>query len=697
MRWADKETWLPGYMAPKVLFLLAVTIFVFAPQSHAESHDVPVRYKIKVLPDVRVRMRDGVELAVRITRPDAEGRFPAVMSYNPYRSLTSLKVSYSDDDYSNSLDAPAYLAKRGYISVNYDVRGTGASGGSTTDMYSDAERRDGYDMIEWIATQPWSTGNVGMWGLSYSGVVAWQVAAMAPPHLKAIIVGSGTDDPYQDWMYPGGAPRSFLVFGAFAAAMAALNFAPPDPQTTGEKWSEIWAEHLKDNVPWSIAFLKHQTDGKYWQARSLRPDYNRIKCAVFVISGWADWYPTAMLRAFSNLKVPKRALIGPWGHSWPEDAHPGPRIDARDEYVRWFDQFLKETDTGVLDEPPITIFVKKHRTPTPDYTEEPGFWRYENEWPLARVHTTAMYLASEGRLESEQPRNAQAERDTYVYKASVGAMSGLLGSLPALDQRPDEAFSMNYSTAPLERDLEVTGNPSATLFISSTAEVAYFHVRLSDVAPDGTSSLVSQGGLNATHRESHAHPLPLKAGETYEIKIDLQSISHIFPAGHRIRVSVSSADFQNAWPTPTPALNSLLRSMDFPSRIVLPIVPPRASPLPEPQLLPSPNTLPATFAQQGHEYSITYDLLNQKTTLSAGSGLNRTTYTVSDLTPAEAVIRSTYEYTVLQVEGEIKVLASTVTASDANVFRHSVQVQVTMNGKRHFDNSWTLSVPRKLN
>jgi len=213
-------------------WLAAFAAFARLPLGLAAANPVqgdvtPGLYKVRDLPDVRVRMRDGVELAVRIIRPDAEGKFPAVMAYYPYRLLTQLKPASSEREYSNLFNAPYYLAERGYISVNYDVRGTGASGGSSPDMYSDAERQDGYDMVEWIARQPWSNGNVGMWGLSYGGVDTWQVAALAPPHLKAIIVGDGTEDEYGDWTYPGGVPRP-IVFGGFAAGMAASNFAPPD-------------------------------------------------------------------------------------------------------------------------------------------------------------------------------------------------------------------------------------------------------------------------------------------------------------------------------------------------------------------------------------------------------------------------------------------------------------------------------------
>ena len=671
--------------------------------------ETAVLYGVKVLPDVRIRMRDGVELAIRIIRPDADGKFPALMTYSPYRMLTSLKPASSEREYSNSFNAPHYFAQRGYISVAYDARGTGASGGSNSDMYSDAERQDGYDMVEWIATQPWSNGNVGMWGKSYGAVVAWQVAALAPPHLKAIISRSGTDDVYGDWMYPGGALRSSFIFGGYASMMAASTFAPPDPDSTGEKWAQIWEEHLENNVPWSIGFLQHQTNDAYWRARSVRPDYGRIKCAVFVIGGWADWYQTAELRAFANLKVPKRALIGPWAHYWPEDAFPGPRIDARPEYLKWFDQFLKGTDTGVLSEPPVTIFVNRYQAPEPMYKEQHGFWRQENEWPLTRTRYTPLYLASQGRLEQQASTNEEPERDSYTYRPSVGLASGILGrgnvspwAMP-LDQRHDEAYSLTYTTPELESDLEVTGNPSAIVFVSSTAEVAYFAVRVCDVAPDGTSKLVTDGGLNATHRTSGSQPEALKSGVIYELRFDLNSMSYVFPAGHRIRVAISSADFQNVWPASKSAVNAVMRGMQFPSRVILPVAPRRTSQLPTPEFQPSPNPIPDVVARP--EYNVTYDLINQTTTLNmindlvygSARGASRASYTVSDQNPAAAMIKSDINYVVSRSIGEIKVGAQMVTTSDANVFHHLVEIEVTVDGRRHFSKSWMTSVPRILN
>ena len=139
-------------------------------------------------------------------------------------------------------------------------------------------------------------------------------------------------------------------------------------------------------------------DSKYWRDKSVRPDYYRIKCAVFVIAGWADWYATAELRAFEHLKGPKKALVGPWAHYWPGSAAADPELDGRAEYMRWWDQWLKGVDTGVKTDPPVTVFVRQYKPPESLYLEDNGFWRQENEWPPARTENRSMFLSGDGRL-----------------------------------------------------------------------------------------------------------------------------------------------------------------------------------------------------------------------------------------------------------------------------------------------------------
>lgn len=668
----------------------------------ASGYDFEPKYKVKIISNVRVPMRDGVELALKITRPDAEGKFPCIMEYNPYRRIKKPLADYHDE-YPPVIP---YLAERGYIVVQFDVRGTGNSGGISQDIYSDDERKDGYEMVEWIAAQPWSNGNVGMLGKSYSAVVQWQVAVQNPPHLKAIIVRSANDDVYTEWTNPGGAFRPYM-FDLYGPLMTASNFAPPEIDIVGEKWSDIWKQRLEHNKPWSIGYIEHQTDGPYWRARSLRPGYDRVKCPVFVIDGWSDWYSTSLLRAFANLKVPKKVLIGPWGHYYAEEklALPAPRIDTRREYLRWFDQWLKGIDTGIMNEPPVTLFVREYKEPAPFYLEDAGFWRNEKEWPPARAQYTPMYFQNYGTLSPKTYRFANDEPATYQYNPAVGIAAGLHGYGPwarPLDQRIDEAYSLNYTTAPLTSPMEVTGDPAAVLHVSSTAEGPYFHVTLSDVAPDGTSKKVTDGGLLGSHRSSHAKPEPMKPEEVYELKVELKYVAYRFAPGHRVRVSISSADFQNAWPAAKAAMNAVHRSDRYLSRIMLPVVQEQSPNLPLPNFAASPHPLPDPNTLLKPFHAVVQDLVNQTTSYTyqeqrpMEEGFS-TSFTVSNKNPGEAVAKTVYTYTTPGPGFQVKVTAQSITTSDETTFRHLVDVEVSLDGKRHFNKSWSVQVPRMLN
>ena len=654
------------------------------------------QYQAKLIRDVRIPMRDGIGLAARITRPDADGKFPAVMSYSPYQSRGATEPPERD----------RYLAERGYVVVAYDVRGTGDSEGFSPDMYAPEEIKDGHDAVEWIAGQSWCDGNVGMWGISYGGVAAWQVAMQNPPHLKAIVVRSGTEDAYTDWVYPGGCPRPFN-FECYATFMTALNFGPPNIELCADKWAGIWNEHLQKNVPWGIGFIRNQLDGPYWRAKSLRPDYDRVQCAVYVMGGWADWYPTPLLRAFANLKCPKKALIGPWSHQWPEAGIPGPRLDGLHECERWFDHWLKGMDTGIMDEPPVTLFVREYVKPETIVIEDKGSFRAENKWPLAREKQTPMYLRADGLLSTESPQATEAGRDEYEYNPAVGAATGKHGGGPfgpwarPLDQRADEVHSLSYTTPPLEADLEVTGHPRAVLYVSSTADIAYFSVKICDVAPEGTSALVTKGFLNATHRASHAEPSLLEPGKICELTIDLLAVAYRLKAGHRIRIDIASADFLNAWPTSKSAVNAIHRSAKYPSRVILPVAPEQSPRLSEPAHRSSPHPLPALDELRKPEYLVSHDPVNETATYSykvpVGKGINCGSFTVSQKNPAEAVVKATAEYEVETHHATIAMAVQTVTSSDANAFHHLVEVEAKVNGKRHFNKSWAVSVPREFN
>jgi len=679
------------------------------------------KYEVKLERCVRIPMPDGVELAAVIVRPNGEGKFPAIMLYAPYHYLNTIKPTYTDHEFDNTVEGPAYFAEHGYAVVYYDVRGTGNSGGSSQDIYSDQERADAYCMVEWIAAQPWCTGEVGMWGYSYHGVAQWQVAVQNPPHLKMLVVGSANDNVYRDWVYPWGALRPYM-FDTYAPRMDARNFAPPDLDIVGEKWTDVWNERLAHNQPWGVGWISHPLDDEYWKVRSLAPDYSRIKVPVFLWSGWVDWYPTPILRAFTRINVPKKVFLGPGAHYWPDVMIPGPRVDFRRELLRWCDYWLKGIENGVMKEPPVMLFVREWSEPNELMNiDEPGFYRPENEWPLARTDYRPLYLAADGVLSAEA--EAPGGRDTYRYQPSVGITAGIDaggGIVPwgmPLDQRPDELYSLTYTTRPLLADVEITGGPRATLYVSSTAHTAFFHVILADVAPDGTSKWISDGGLVASHRDSDEKPEPIVPGEVYELSIDLKCLSYIFRAGHRIRVAIASSDFQNTWPTPEPAVNTLHRGGPHASHVILPYVPEQSPKLSStafrvtPSLAAKSGEMAAVFGEMEHR--ITHNLMEGTVTqhlakhlLSPSTSVDgltktnistRSSFTVSDLHPADASLVSSCHYTVSRLRSpEIDVYAEETLASDASSFRYLSTITITIGGQQHFQRSWRVSVPREL-
>jgi hypothetical protein len=320
-----------------------------------------------------------------------------------------------------------------------------------------------------------------------------------------------------------------------------------------------------------------------------------------------------------------------------------------------------------------------------------------------------MHFREAGVLDAASPDSDGEYCDQITFNPGVGVMAGRHGRgniLPwamPLDQRIDEAYSLVYSTPPLTEDLELAGVPVAVLFVASSADVAYFHVKLCDIAPDGTSKWVIDGGLNATHRNSHSQPEPIVPGQVYELKFDLKHVAYRFEAGHRMRVCVACADFQNAWPTSKNAVNTIYRNRAFPSQVILPIVPKRNPLLPEPRLEPSPHAAPKLESISKPEHRVTHDLVNQTITSSFGtlptsppSGINRSSFTVSLVNPAEAVIDSDCEYVVSRAGSEFKLYAHCVTMSTEATYRHFVDLDIKLNGKPHVHKSWQVLVPRRL-
>ena len=306
---------------------------------------------VRLVRDVLIPMRDGVRLAADLYVPDdgdgAGGSadlpaepLPVVMEYLPYRK--------DEVDPSGTLRHYLELPRNGYILARVDIRGTGGSEGHAVDEYVAQEQEDGYDAIEWMAAQPWCDGHVNMIGISYGGFTALQVATLQPPHLTSIIPVDFTDDRYtDDCHYRGGLMRMYYDVGYYGTRMVAWNAMPTDPTFAAEGAREIWERHVAEDEPYLLAWFHHQVDGPYWRQGSVGDIADRIVCPTFLIGGWRDGYPNPPIRLFERLTGPKRLLIGPWDHRYPDAGIPGPGSTTCRDVVRWLDHWCRGRDDGI--------------------------------------------------------------------------------------------------------------------------------------------------------------------------------------------------------------------------------------------------------------------------------------------------------------------------------------------------------------
>lgn len=666
--------------------------------------DPQPRYNVRIVKHVRIPMADGIELDANLYMPDVEGQFPAVFDYYPYRK---------DDLSAGGARAHHYFAQRGYVAIRLDVRGTGSSGGTAIDEYSVQEQLDAVEAIAWMARQPWCTGNVGMFGTSYGGFNSLQVAMHRPPALKAICPMYFTDNRYtDDCHYKGGAMQMLYDMATYGLSMVVQNALPPYQEAVGEQWASLWEDHLKAE-PWLLPWESNHVYNAYWKQGSLCENYAAITAATFLIGGWRDGYMNCNLRTFEHLQCPKKALIGPWLHIWPDAGTPGPRIDHLHEMTRWWDHWLKGIDNGVTAEPPITLYVQEYDPPRADRPLTSGFWRYEAGWPLARSRQQALHLAALGQLTS-QPATTPSPA-SYTYNPTAGTSFGLFSAasphiLP-VDQRLEDPYSLNWISEPLTETLEILGYPEAHLYVAVTAEVAFVNVRLIDVAPDGQAALVTKGILNLTHRASHEQPTALEPGQVYAVRFKLDATSWRFAPGHRVQISINGADYPNTWPSPQPYTGTIYTGGEQASQVILPVVGDQEPPLPTPQLRPP--APPIDTGVQGFGGRPTWRVTRDHMAGTCEMELKRQGYTrVSDQIsfessaeattivwekdPARATIRGLSQVTLHWPERTIDTRARGQIESDERNFHVTIQLDITMDGLPFHSRRWLKSIPRLL-
>ena len=580
---------------------------------------MPDSTSIKIETNLPATMRDGAVLYADVYRPDGPGPFPTVLQRTPYDKSGPLATGMLD---------PLKVAQNGFALVIQDTRGRFTSEGEFYCFVDDIE--DGYDTVEWAASQPWSNGRIGMVGASYVGATQWLAATTRPPHLVTLVPNVTASNYHDGWTYQGGAFELAFNVSWTLNQLALANFPtqskakgiPQDRQPGLLKAVDGMTDayqslplkdlpYLKDGLaPYYYDWLAHPDFDDYWKKLCIEDQHSNITTPALHIGGWYDIFLGGTIRNFLGMRKSgatedarrgQKLIIGPWEHSAKGGSMAGSHYfgvaaDANalglDEiHLRWYDYWLNGVDNGILSEPPVKIFVMGD-----------DVWRDEQDWPLARAQDTRFFLHSGGKANSrhgdgslgvEGPGDEPADVFLYNPADPVPTVGGALCCNPyfaangAFDQNDIESRAdvLVYSTPPLEREVEVTGPVMVTLWAATSATDTDFTAKLVDVCEDGCARNLTDGIIRARYRNSMSHPEPVEPGTPVCYTIDLWATSNVFKAGHRIRLEISSSNFPRfdrntntgnliaADSELKPALQTVLHAGQHASYVTLPIVP----------------------------------------------------------------------------------------------------------------------------
>ena len=662
--------------------------------------------RVKLIENTWITLADGTRLAARVWMPEnaEQEPVPAILEYLPYRKNDGTAI--------RDRVIHEYFAGHGYASVRVDIRGSGDSDGLLLDEYLPQEQKDAVEVIAWIASQPWCTGRVGMMGISWGGFNSLQVAAHRPPALKAIITVCSTDDRYtDDCHYMGGCVLGSDMLN-WASVMFSYNALPPDPAVVGDRWREMWFNRMENTPPFIEAWLSHQQRDDFWKQGSVDEDYSAINCAVYAIGGWVDPYTNSVPRLLEGLSVPRKGLIGPWAHSYPHAALPHPSIGFLQESLRWWDHWLKGVNTGIMDEPMMRVWMPESVPPQPCEMEWAGRWAAETSWPPPKSNPE-VFLFGDGYL-TQSPETAGKVTllgaQTNGTTAGVWCPYGNKFGMP-IDQRADDALSLCFTSAPLNKPMEILGFPEVKLKLTVDQPNAVLAVRLCDVAPDGASRMVSWGLLNLTHRDGHVEPKPMKPGEIYQVSVRLNVAAHQLLAGHRWRVSVSPTYWPHAWPSPLPVTLTIHTGEE--SSLILPIRPPN-------KLDESLTTFEAPEGAPMLEFEslrpedanrkFDYDVVNGRLQMTdrIDEGRNRLSngiiydsvitniFSIVEGQPTSAKVECRRQIEISREDWMTRVETSSVMTSDKDHFHLTNILDAYEGQERVFTKSWTRKIRREL-
>lgn len=523
--------------------------------------------------DLRIPVGDAAVAATRYRPTEAEGPLPAVLMYTPYHKDDMITFGGYDP-------LLRYVAAHGYAVVAADMVGTGASSGEMDELFCQQEADDAVAIVEWLADREWSTGRVGMLGKSYGGITALWAAAERPDPLDAIVPILTPYTGFRNGYFDDGLFEFIGIGGDWLPRMQVFDAKPPGRRDADGRWATVWRERLQaiaDRDPWLIQFRRHPTKDQFWADKDIAID--RIRTPTLAVGGWRDGYSVETVEFFEAIDAPKRLVFGPWRHVMPHRGREA-AIDFRRQTVEWFDRFLKDADNDATDYPTITYWTER------DGGGEPGAgeWRGRETWPTSGAGSDSIALAvasaggesagAAGRLVPADEFDGDAVTAEYDVDQTVGmaSLEGLLSPTDGapLDTHADDVRSLCFETEPLSSPVELTGTGEVTLRLAASEPDPLVAVRVVDVSPGGVSRLVTRGFCRPGLEESSATDDPFEAGTEQPVSIALEPRSHVFEAGHRLRLAVSGAYFPLVMPASCGGTFTVRSSPEAPSTVALP-------------------------------------------------------------------------------------------------------------------------------
>ena len=553
-------------------------------------------YEVDMRLNVKVPMRDGVELSADLYLPRVSGTFPTVLMRTPYSNNMDVTI-----------ERARVLANDGYACVIQDIRGRWDSDGDYYPFHPDVD--DGFDTQEWVGQQEWSNGKIGMAGSSYLGLVQWLSAPLRSQYLTCLAPRVICGDFYNGLVYPGGALQLNVV----------MTWGMRTNGRTGQSidyhdWTNAFRALPVGDADLSAGralgffkdWIEHPAYDDYWNAIDVEDKWNEIDVPAFSMGGWFDLYSADAFTNFNGIRkngrTPEarqsRLIVGPWPHALSTssktgdvDFGAGSLADLDGEETRWFDYWLKGIDNGIVDEPPLRLFIMGINE-----------WRDEHEWPLARTDWQRWHLHSDGdansvrgggRLSIDTPTDEPEDRFVYDPEFPVQTVGGNNCCSPDIvpwgpyDQRAVEMRSdvLVYTSDPFEEDMEVTGPIKVVLYAATDGPDTDWTAKLVDVSPTGYAMNLCDGIFRARYRESRSESRLLEPNRVYEYEIDVAVTGNVFQKAHSVRIEISSSNF----PRFDRNLNTgkdygkdgemrvanqaVYHSREYPSHVLLPVIP----------------------------------------------------------------------------------------------------------------------------